>query len=122
MTMAFRRYAPIAALFLGLIATFVYAASSSTYYFKYFSTSGTIDAWYDSDNSWGVYAPDGTGFAAMVTGEDWGTYSPVHTLPKKISAISSSHSTWFYQTASPASGAGYDATYASSFSTMVFTY
>jgi hypothetical protein len=47
----------------------------------------------------------------MVTGEDWGTWSPVHTLPKKLSAIGSGNTTWFSQNAYPASGAGYDATY-----------
>jgi hypothetical protein len=47
----------------------------------------------------------------MVTGEDWGTWSPVHTLPKKLKDVNPSHNTWFSQTASPASGAGYDVWY-----------
>lgn len=87
------------------------AANSSTYYFKYWSSSGSISPWYTNDNSWGVNAPSGSGFAAMVDGEDWGTTSPVTTLPKQLSAVGSGNNTWFYQTASPASGAGYDATY-----------
>lgn len=86
-------------------------AASSDYYFKYFSTSGTISAWDTNDNSWGVNAPSGTGFVAMVDGEDWGTWSPGTDLPKKLNTISSSNTTWFSQTASPNSGAGYDATY-----------
>lgn len=89
----------------------VYAATSSTYYFKGFSTSGSISQWYSNDNSWGVNAPSGTGFVVMVTGEDWGTWSPVHTLPKKLNDVNPSHATWFSQTSSPASGAGYDAWY-----------
>ncbi|KFZ18669.1 hypothetical protein V501_01086 [Pseudogymnoascus sp. VKM F-4519 (FW-2642)] len=89
----------------------VYAATSSTYYFKGFSTSGSISQWYSNDNSWGVNAPSGTGFVVMVTGEDWGTWSPVHTLPKKLNDVNPSHATWFSQTSSPASGAGYDACY-----------
>jgi len=105
-----RRITYVALFLLGIGAT-IYAASSSTYYFKYFSTSGSISTWYTNDNSWGVVAPSGTGFVAMVTGEDWGTYSPVHTLPKKLNALSASHDTWFYQTAAPASGSGYDACY-----------
>jgi hypothetical protein len=98
---------------LGSLALFwgVYAGPSSVYYFKYFSTSGTISTWYSNDNSWGVNAPSGTGYVAMVNGEDWGTTSPVTTLPKKLSAISSSHYTHFSQVSSPASGSGYDATY-----------
>jgi hypothetical protein len=95
---------------LGLSAL-VYAAYSSTYYFKHFSTSGTINPWYNDDNSWGVNAPDGTGFVVMVTGEDWGTWSPVHTLPKKLKDVNPSHNTWISQTAAPARGAGYDAWY-----------
>ncbi|MDX6392918.1 MAG: hypothetical protein QOJ73_3981 [Streptosporangiaceae bacterium] len=87
------------------------AATSSTYYFKYFATSGTISPWYTNDSSWGVNAPSGTGFVAMVSGEDWGTWSPVHAIPKRLSAVGSGNTTWFSQSASPASGAGYDATY-----------
>jgi hypothetical protein len=34
------------------------------------TTSGSIDPWYNNDNPWGVSAPGGTGFVAMVTGED----------------------------------------------------
>ena len=98
----------------------IYAATSSTYYFKGFPTSGSISMWYTNDNSWGVNAPSGTGFVAMVTGEDWGTWSPVHTLPKKINTISSSHTTWFSQTSSPASGAGYDAWYDTPFLSTIF--
>ena len=45
-------------------------ATSSVYYFKYFSTSGTISTWHSNDNSWGVNAPSGTGYVAMVNGED----------------------------------------------------
>lgn len=104
-----RRIAFVLSTVLSLCAVGIYAASSSTYYFKHFSTSGSISTWYNNDNSWGVNAPSGTGFVAMVTGEDWGTWSPKHALPKKLNAISSSHTTWFSQTAKPASGSGYDA-------------
>lgn len=45
----------------------------------------------------------------MVTGEDWGTWSPVHTLPKKIKDLNPGHKTWFSQTAQPVAGKGYDA-------------
>lgn len=83
-------------------------ADSSTYYFKHFNTSGTISPWYSNDNSWGVNA-DGSGFVVMVTGEDWGTWSPVHTLPKQLKDVNPSHSTWFSQNANPASGHGFDA-------------
>jgi hypothetical protein len=86
-------------------------ADSGTYYFKYFPTSGSISTWYTNDNSWGVNAPNGTGFVSMVAGEDWGTWSPDHTLPKKLSDVGSNNKSWFYQSASPAAGAGYDATY-----------
>ncbi len=109
-----RLIVPLIATLVMLLSTTgpVSAASSRTYYFKYFATNGTsISPWYTNDNSWGVKAPKGSGFVAMVTGEDWGTWSPVHTLPKKLSAISSSNKSWFYQKASPASGSGYDATY-----------
>ena len=101
----------LAALGLTFGLTAPAQAASSVYYYKYFATSGTISTWYTNDNSWGVTAPNGTGFAAMVDGEDWGTWSPVTDLPKKLDTISSSNTTWFSQTASPASGAGYDATY-----------
>jgi hypothetical protein len=87
----------------------VNGADSSSYYFKHFSTAGTISPWYKNDNSWGVNAPNGTGFTVMVTGEDWGTWSPVHTLPKKINALAPDHKTWFTQNSYPAQGAGYDA-------------
>lgn len=87
------------------------ATGNSLYYFKYFHTSGTISAWRKNDNSWGVNAPNGTGFVAMVDGEDWGTTSPVTTLPKKLSDVGSKNTTWFSQSASPVTGAGYDATY-----------
>ncbi|KAF4160324.1 hypothetical protein CNMCM6069_008674 [Aspergillus lentulus] len=86
-------------------------ADSDTYYFKHFSTSGSISPWYSNDNSWGVDAPGGNGFVVMVTGEDWGTWSPVHTLPKKIKDLDPGHTTWFSQTAQPAQGKGYDACY-----------
>jgi hypothetical protein len=92
------------------LSPLVAEAASSTYYFKYFATSGSISTWYNNDSSWGVNS-NGTGFVAMVSGEDWGTWSPVHTIPKKLSAIGSGNTTWFSQTASPSSGAGYDATY-----------
>lgn len=106
------RSAKVLALLGFLAASWgVYAATSSVYYFKYFSTSGTISTWYTNDNSWGVNAPSGTGYVAMVNGEDWGTTSPVTTLPKLLSAISSSHYTRFDQVSSPVSGSGYDATY-----------
>ncbi len=59
------------------------AASSKTYYFKYFPTSGSISPWYTNDNSWGVNAPNGTGFVAMVSGEDWGTSVPGACDPQK---------------------------------------
>jgi hypothetical protein len=104
------RTLPIPLIISSGLAALAHAASS-TYYFKYFSTSGSINAWHTNDNSWGVNAPAGTGFIVMVTGEDWGTWSPVHALPKKLNALSSSHNTWFSQKASPASGAGYDAWY-----------
>jgi hypothetical protein len=84
-------------------------ADSDTYYFKHFSTSGSISPWYSNDNSWGVDAPGGGGFVVMVTGEDWGTWSPAHTLPKKIKDLNPGHTTWFSQTAQPAEGKGYDA-------------
>lgn len=87
------------------------AGTCGNYYFKYFATSGSIGAWCNGNNSFGVNAPNGTGFVAMVDGEDWGTWSPGTDLPKKLSSISSSNNTWFSQSASPASGAGYDATY-----------
>jgi len=87
------------------------AATCGNYYFKHFPTSGSIGAWCSNNNSWGVSAPGGTGFVAMVDGEDWGTWSPGTDLPKKLSSISSSNSTWFSQQSSPAAGAGYDATY-----------
>jgi hypothetical protein len=105
--------APLLVMFAAflVIALPASAASSKTYYFKHFSTSGSISPWYTNDNSWGVNAPNGTGFVVMVSGEDWGTWSPVHTIPKKLSAIGSGNKTWFAQKASPASGAGYDATY-----------
>lgn len=107
----FHSYITCVPLFLLGLSVTIYAATSSTYYFKYFSTSGSISTWYTNDNSWGVNAPSGTGFVAMVTGEDWGTWSPVHTLPKKLNDVNPSHSTWFSQTASPVSGSGYDAWY-----------
>jgi hypothetical protein len=88
------------------------AASSKIYYFKHFATNGTkISTWYTNDNYWGVNAPNGSGFVCMVTGEDWGTWSPVHALPKKLSAVKSSNISKFYQKASPAAGSHYDATY-----------
>ncbi len=87
------------------------AGTCGNYYFKYFATSGSIGAWCNSNNSFGVNAPNGTGFVAMVDGEDWGTWSPGTDLPRRLSSISSSNTTWFSQSASPASGAGYDATY-----------
>ncbi|KUL81971.1 hypothetical protein ZTR_10711 [Talaromyces verruculosus] len=96
-------------IFLGLSAP-VYS-DSSTYYWKHFSTSGTISPWYENDNSWGVTAPEGTGFAVMVTGEDWGTWSPVHTLPKQLKDVSQTHNTWISQIAQPEPGYGYDACY-----------
>jgi hypothetical protein len=105
-------------LFLINISSFANAVgSSSTYYFKYFATkdiSGyttVIFPWYKDDNSWGVDASEGQGFVAMVTGEDWGTTSPVAVLPKKLKDVNRSHTTWFSQIASPLPGAGYDATY-----------
>lgn len=107
----FHSYITCTTLFLLSLGVAVYAATSSTYYFKSFSTSGSISTWYTSDNSWGVNAPSGTGFVVMVTGEDWGTWSPVHTLPKKLNDVDPSHNTWFSQTASPVSGSGYDAWY-----------
>jgi hypothetical protein len=101
----------LAAVSLTLLMSAPAEAASSTYYFKYFPTSGSISTWYSNDNSWGVNAPNGTGFVAMVSGEDWGTWSPVHTIPKRLSAVGSGNTTWFSQSAAPASGAGYDATY-----------
>lgn len=99
----------ISLAFLSGLSRFANGADSSTYYFKHFSTSGSIDPWYNNDNSWGVNSQDGVGFTVMVTGEDWGTWSPVHTLPKKINDLSPDHKTWFAQNASPAQGSGYDA-------------
>ena len=81
------------------------------YYFKEFSTAGSISAWCNNNNSFGVNAPNGKGFVAMVDGEDWGTWSPGTDLPKRLSSISSNNRTWFTQKSSPASGSGYDATY-----------
>ncbi|KAL5363149.1 concanavalin A-like lectin/glucanase domain-containing protein [Aspergillus floccosus] len=98
-------------ILLGGLSHFANGVDSNTYYFKHFSTSGTISPWYKDDNSWGVNAPDGTGFTVMVTGEDWGTWSPVHTLPKKLKDLNPDHKTWFSQNAYPAQGAGYDACY-----------
>ncbi|OGE54658.1 hypothetical protein PENARI_c005G01163 [Penicillium arizonense] len=69
-------------------------------------TSGSIGPWYNNDNSWGVSAPGGTGFFAMVTGEDWRISSP-----KKINDVNPGHNTWFSQSANPADGQGYDACY-----------
>ncbi|HET9173001.1 MAG TPA: hypothetical protein VFN97_26475 [Actinospica sp.] len=108
-----RRMLPciLAALGLTVGLTTNAAAASSNYYYKYFATSGSISTWYSNDSSWGVNAPNGTGFVAMVDGEDWGTWSPGTDLPKKLNTISSNNTTWFSQNASPASGAGYDATY-----------
>lgn len=102
---------------VGAIAALVAApgqASASTcgnYYFKSFSTSGSIGAWCNSNDSFGVSAPNGTGFVAMVDGEDWGTWSPGTDLPKQLNSISSNNTTWFSQSSSPATGSGYDATY-----------
>jgi hypothetical protein len=93
------------------VPTSAYATTCGNYYFKSFATSGSISAWCSNNNSFGVNAPNGTGFVAMVDGEDWGTWSPGTDLPKRLNSISSSNTTWFSQTASPASGAGYDATY-----------
>jgi hypothetical protein len=81
------------------------------YYFKYFPTSGSISPWCSNESSWGVNAPNGTGYVAQVYGEDWGTWSPGTILPKRLNAIGSGATTWFSQSSSPASGAGYDATY-----------
>jgi hypothetical protein len=98
---------------LALVCTLPNSASaaSSTYYFKYYATGGNASTWYNNDNSWGVNSSTGTGFVAMVDGEDWGTTSPVTTLPKKLSAIGSGNKTWFSQTSYPNSGSYYDATY-----------
>ncbi|KUL81350.1 hypothetical protein ZTR_09734 [Talaromyces verruculosus] len=106
------RFVSTSLILLSGIGRPVHGATSDTYYFKHFSTSGSIDPWYNNDNSWGVSAPSGTGFVVMVTGEDWGTWSPVHTLPKKINDLDPGHKTWFSQTSSPAAGHGYDACYA----------
>ncbi|MCC3764493.1 hypothetical protein K3N28_15625 [Glycomyces sp. TRM65418] len=81
------------------------------YYFKYFPTSGSISTWCDNADSWGVNAPDGTGYVAQVYGEDWGTWSPGTVLPKRLNAIPSTATTWFSQSSSPASDAGFNSTY-----------
>lgn len=78
------------------------------YYFKEFSTAGSISAWCNNNNLFVVNAPNGTGFVAMVDGEDWGTWSSGTDLPKRLSSIRSNNRTWFTQKSSPAAGAGYD--------------
>jgi hypothetical protein len=103
------RFVSTSVILLSGLGRSVNGADSSTYYFKRFSTSGSIGPWYNNDNFWGVSAPDGTGFVAMAIGEDWGTWSPVHTLPKKINDVNPGHNTWFSQSADPADGQGYDA-------------
>ena len=50
-----------------------HASNCGNYYFKSFATAGSISPWCASESSWGVNAPGGTGFVAMVDGEDWGT-------------------------------------------------
>jgi hypothetical protein len=105
----FHRFISTSFILLSGLGRPVHGADSSTYYFKQFSTSGSINPWYNNDNSWGVSAPGGSGFVAMVTGEDWGTWSPVHTLTKKINDLNPGHKTWFSQNAAPAGGYGYDA-------------
>jgi hypothetical protein len=111
-----------ASLILIAISPVASGPTSSKYYFKYWASKDAhtgatthIDPWYNDDNSWGVDAPEGSGFVAMVHGEDWGTPSPLHQLPKKLKHVHQSHSTWFNQHSNPAPGAGYDATYDFSF-------
>jgi hypothetical protein len=105
----FYRFGSTSFILLSGLGRSANGADSNTYYFKHFSTSGSIGPWYNNDNSWGVSAPGGTGFVVMVTGEDWGTWSPIHTLPKKINDVNPGHNTWFSQSANPADGQGYDA-------------
>ena len=101
-----------AALALVFAVPHVASAASGTYYFKHFTTNGGSDtSWYTNDNSWGVNSADANGFTVMVNGEDWGTRSPVTTLPKRLSAVNPGNNSWFSQTSSPRPGAYYDATY-----------
>ncbi|MGB7748025.1 MAG: cellulase B precursor [Verrucomicrobiia bacterium] len=72
------------AVVFGMLASA--SASSSTFFFKYFSTGGSIYPWYSNDNSWGYSNTSGSGFMEMVIGEDWGNISPYHPIPKKISS------------------------------------
>ena len=58
------------AVVFGMVASA--SAASSTYYWKYFSTGGSIYPWYSNDNSWGYSNTSGSGFMEMVVGEDWG--------------------------------------------------
>jgi len=71
------------------------SAQSSTYKWKYFSTGGPIYPWYNNDNSWGYGNTSGSGFMEMYTGQEYGWWSPVHTLPKPIWNLGSDW-TWMW--------------------------
>ena len=96
------------ALAFGVLASA--SAASSTYYFKYFSTGGSIYPWYSNDNSWGYSNTSGSGFMEMVVGEDWGTKSPWQPLPKKISSCGPC-TEYFSQTHGVNSGGRIDTTW-----------
>jgi hypothetical protein len=85
-------------------------AQSKTYYMKYFSTGGSIYPWYSNDNSWGYHNTSGSGFMEMYTGQEYGWYSPQHTLPKAVWALGAD-STWFWSNWSVNSGGRIDVCY-----------
>lgn len=86
-------------------------AGSSTYYWKYFSTGGSIYPWYTNDNSWGYHNTSGSGFMEMVVGDDWGNYSPWHPIPAVINTIPSGAYSDFWATDAVNSGGRIDTTW-----------
>jgi len=81
------------AMLAGLASTA--SAGSNTYAWKYFSTGGSIYPWYNNDNSWGYSNTSGSGFMEMYTGQEYGWWSPQHTLPKQIWNLGAD-ATWFW--------------------------
>ena len=109
--MKYIKYVLMLLVVLGIGASSAAQAQSGTWYFKHFSTNGPIYPWYSNDNSWGYHATWGSGFVEMVMGEDWGTFSPYHPIPKQIYNVGSGAWSWFWENHQVYGGGRIDSTW-----------
>jgi len=100
----------VAVLLLAALACQSFGASKY-WYFKYFSTGGTINPFYTNDNDWGYTNSTGSGFVEMVMGEDWGTISPYHPIPLVCSSVPSNATIQFSENHHVNSGGRIDSTW-----------